>query len=195
MTDRLTTRRLTLDRVVPEDWAAYFPLFSAEATSRYSDLPPRPSAKRAQGFVNWMARVSAKGRGYGWMVRAAETGADVDAGAIIGCVRLNSIDRRNGVGVIGYEFAEAVWGRGIATEAVGAVVAAGHGAFELHRLEAWTSPGNGGSDRVLEKNGFLFEGVQREKLLIARERRDLRLFGRLASDAAAPTRADAGRPA
>lgn len=55
---------------------------------------------------------------------------------------------------IGYGFNPACWGRGYATEAVGALCAHLRAVPGVRRVVAWTAPGNPASARVLEKNGF-----------------------------------------
>lgn len=70
----------------------------------------------------------------------------------------------------------------LTTPCLRAVVHWGHRRFDINRIEAWTVPGNLGSDRVLEKAGFRLEGVQRQKAFFHDELRDCRLFGRLAAD-------------
>jgi [ribosomal protein S5]-alanine N-acetyltransferase len=176
MTYRLDTARLQLSGVRPEDWEAYYPIFSDPETSRYSNLPSRPTEKRARGFVNWMVRISQQGKGFGWMV------GDRDSGILLGCIRLNSIDKRTSIGVIGYEFGKPFWGQGYATEALAAVTKHCHQDMQLYRLEAWTVEGNPASDRVLIKAGYRYEGMQRKKMVIGQQRFDQRLFGRLADD-------------
>jgi ribosomal-protein-alanine N-acetyltransferase len=52
----------------------------------------------------------------------------------------------------------------------------------LNRIEAWTLPGNAGSDRVLEKAGFRYEGTLRQKAWFKGGYHDFRMFGRLAGD-------------
>jgi [ribosomal protein S5]-alanine N-acetyltransferase len=85
---------------------------------------------------------------------------------------------------LGYWIAVPFWGSGLATEAVGLVVPA---LFDrvplLHRLFAVVASNNPASTRVLERNGFVCEGVMRQhsmkdgvigdSLLYARLRRDL----------------------
>jgi RimJ/RimL family protein N-acetyltransferase len=44
-----------------------------------------------------------------------------------------------------------------------AVVSCSYEIFGLNRIAAWTLPGNGASDRVLEKGGFRCEGTLRQK--------------------------------
>ncbi|GAB1581522.1 GNAT family N-acetyltransferase [Phyllobacterium phragmitis] len=176
MTLDLETSRLQLLRVQPEDWEAYYPIFSAPETSQFSDLPRRPTEKRTRGFVNWIVRISQQSKGFGWMVR------DRGSGTLLGCIRLNSIDKQASAAAIGYEFGELYWGKGYATEALAAVTKHCHGAMRLYRLEARTVEGNPASDRVLAKAGYRHEGTQRKKMVIGKQRFDLRLFGRLADD-------------
>ncbi|TWT24096.1 GNAT family N-acetyltransferase [Planomicrobium sp. CPCC 101110] len=68
--------------------------------------------------------------------------------------------------LVGYSIDEAYVGRGIATEAVRLIVAFGFEQLRLHRLEAYVSPRNLGSIRVLQKSGFQNEGLLREFLHI-----------------------------
>ncbi|WP_286192783.1 GNAT family protein [Stappia sp. BW2] len=115
-------------------------------------------------------------KGYGWMVRESRTGA------IVGCIRLNSISRQASFAVVGYEYDKRYWGKGYATEALIAVTNHCHKNMLLYRLEAWTLAGNEASDRILQKAGFRLEGTQRQKMILRGQHFDQRLFGRLADD-------------
>lgn len=68
--------------------------------------------------------------------------------------------------LVGYSIDERSIGRGIATEAVEMVVAFGFEKLRLHRIEAYVSPRNTGSIRVLEKARFTNEGLLKEFLYI-----------------------------
>ena len=57
---------------------------------------------------------------------------------------------------VGYRLARASWGRGIAAEAAGRLIAHGFGARGLKRIVAVAAPGNLRSQRVLEKLGLSF---------------------------------------
>ena len=54
-------------------------------------------------------------------------------------------------------FEQALWGRGIASEALGLFLEEVRGRFGLERIGAFTFMENTGSIRVLEKNGFRLE--------------------------------------
>ena len=75
-------------------------------------------------------------------------------------VRLKD-DIETGTGEIGYWLGESYWGRGIATDAVRALVKYAVAEYRLHRLEAWVYAWNPASARVLEKCGFQREGTMR----------------------------------
>lgn len=60
---------------------------------------------------------------------------------------------------IGYWLGEEFWNRGIATEAVNAVTAYGFQTLEMVRIHAEVFMWNTASMRVLEKAGFVKEGV------------------------------------
>ena len=67
-------------------------------------------------------------------------------------------------GEIGYSTARRVWGQGITTEAVAAVVAEAFRAIpDLNRVGARADVRNGASRRVMEKVGMTREGVLRQK--------------------------------
>ena len=74
---------------------------------------------------------------------------------------------------IGYVIHPSYWGRGIATEAVDAVIRFGFQRLELNRIEARFMEGNTASRRVMEKNGMSFEGMMRQSMYIKGEYRNV----------------------
>jgi RimJ/RimL family protein N-acetyltransferase len=98
-------------------------------------------------------------------------------GAVIGGVRLTL--ERSGSGTLGYGIGTEHWGRGIATEAVREVVRYAFEELRLHRVQAWVFANNAASQRVLEKVGFSYEGVLREKVAWGDTRVDDKVFGLL----------------
>ena len=107
--------------------------------------------------------------------------AILDGDAIAGSINLFRIVRDGPQsGVIGYWIDRARNGRGLATGAVGEILAYAFDALDLHRVEAATLIDNVPSQRVLEKNTFERIGLARSYLRIAGEWRDFFLFQRLA---------------
>jgi len=101
---------------------------------------------------------------------------------LIGGVSLTNV--RRGVTqacTMGYWMGEPFAGQGYMTEAVRTLRPFVFSHLWLHRLEAACLPGNTGSIRVLEKNGFAHEGLARRYLKINGAWQDHFLFG-LVSD-------------
>ncbi len=59
---------------------------------------------------------------------------------------------------VGYWIGEPFWGRGIASDALAKAVDYAFGTLSIERIQATAFAGNVASTRVLEKNGFEFEG-------------------------------------
>lgn len=99
-------------------------------------------------------------------------------------LKIDPADRAHGNAAIGYAIGEAFRRRGIGRDAVGALLplAFGRGNFDLERLEAIAAVDNVASRRVLERNGFQFEGIRRGLLVIHGERVDHALYGLLRAD-------------
>lgn len=64
---------------------------------------------------------------------------------------------------VAYRLARSAWGRGLATEAAGALVVHGLRTLGLPRLVAVTYPQNLASQRVLDKIGFERRGLTEYK--------------------------------
>lgn len=75
----------------------------------------------------------------------------------------------NRQGEIGFGLARAWWGQGYGSELAAALLAAGFGQMNLHRLSARCSADNAASARVMEKAGMRREAVLRD-LVFARGR-------------------------
>lgn len=172
----LSTPRLVLRPVAAADLADIHGLLSIPEVTRHSNWPDGMDRDECARFIREWLELPASAKGCAWVIEAAE------AGGFVGCIRYNYITRPSNVGGIGYELHPAFWGRGLMTEAVHAVVAAGHDRLGANRVEAWTLPGNPASDRVLQKAGFLLEGTLRQIRWFKGRYHDLRWFGRVATD-------------
>lgn len=173
----LSTKRLTLRAPTMKDVSEFHELLTVPDVTRFSNWPDAPSKAQVERFLRWMSKVHTSGKGCAWIIEIA------GSKGIAGAIRFNSFERKWRCGEIGYELHPDHWGKGLMTEAVRAVVASGHQTFRLNRIDAWTLPGNGASDRVLEKSGFRHEGTLRQKAWFKSAFHDFRIFGRIAGDA------------
>lgn len=101
---------------------------------------------------------------------------------LIGAVGISASDPQSYVAELGYWLAPQYWGQGIMTEAVEVFVQ--YAFTDLHLLRLWTRvfEFNPGSQRVLEKNRFQLEGIQRQHLYRNGKFWDDYLYGLLKSD-------------
>ncbi|MCZ2260229.1 GNAT family N-acetyltransferase [Sporosarcina sp. G11-34] len=92
---------------------------------------------------------------------------EIGSGKLIGHISLYSIKRYPfSSGFVGYSINERTIGQGIGTEAVRLITKFAFEKVALHRLEAYVSPRNEGSVKVLEKSGYTQEGLLRQLLYI-----------------------------
>jgi RimJ/RimL family protein N-acetyltransferase len=172
----LSTPRLRLRALAEADAPTYRALLHLPEVTRFTNVVVAPDEATALKAVRNMIELFGTGTGCAWIIEEARSDA------FVGVIRFNYFIKPWRCGGIGYEAHPDFWGQGLMSEAVRAVVQCGHDRFDLNRIEAWTVPGNGGSDRVLEKAGFRLEGVQRQRGYFNDAFHDWRLFGRLASD-------------
>lgn len=106
-------------------------------------------------------------------------GIDLD-GEVIGVIGVvPKLDIFRHSAEIGYWLGEPFWGRGLATEAVRAIVDYSFDRLDLTRLFAWVFDTNRSSVRVLEKAGFRAEGTMRRGALKDGQLIDTHLYAKL----------------
>jgi [ribosomal protein S5]-alanine N-acetyltransferase len=107
------------------------------------------------------------------------------SGRVVGRITLNGIVRGPFQSCsVGYWVSVADNGRGYATAAVGDIVRVAFEELGLHRVQAETLLRNAGSQRVLERNGFVRFGMAPAYLKIAGSWQDHFLYQVLAADPA-----------
>jgi RimJ/RimL family protein N-acetyltransferase len=96
----------------------------------------------------------------------------------IGNIKLGPIHKRYKYADISYFIGNrSAWGKGYATEAIKLIVDFGFDVLSLHRLQAGIISGNDSSAKVLERNGFIKEGILKEKFLVDEAYRDHIVYG------------------
>lgn len=171
----LTDGVVVLDRLSPDDVAAHLAGEDDEHARRFGWFPERSTEATVKAAI---ARWEADWRDDG-DTRAFATRA-VDTGALVGGCQLRF--RGEGVMQISYWTFPRARGRGYARRAV---VLACTFAFEdlgIARVEAIAEPDNLASRRVLERAGFVEEGILRDRGSFADGRRDMVLYSFLPDD-------------
>ncbi|MDP3175823.1 MAG: GNAT family protein [Phenylobacterium sp.] len=151
------TPRLMLRPLESRDAAQLLALFADPAVTEFMDIAPMTDLAEAAGVVDWANDRRAHNAGVRWGVRMA--GEE----RLLGTCGFNLLELDRGRrGEVAYDLAPAHWGQGLASEALSAVIGFGAQRLGLHRLEAMVTPGNTRSVRLLERHGFVREGVLRD---------------------------------
>lgn len=166
----LTTERLTMRALREEDAAALHPAFADPDVMRWWSSGPHQSVSETIEYVVGNASSN------DWPTWAVTLGDDV----AIGWVVLSP--RRPGVAEIGYILRREHWRRGIAREAVSAVIDHGFATLELRRIYADTDPENAGSAGLLRDLGFTLEGRLRAEWETHIGIRDSLIWGLLSAE-------------
>ncbi|BCJ56325.1 N-acetyltransferase [Actinoplanes sp. NBRC 14428] len=178
----ITTGRLVLRRFRLEDAAALAAYRTDPAVARYQSWTSPYSLDKARYAVQTM--VAADPGQPGWFQYAVEHGTEQ---VLIGDVGVNLADNLRQA-EIGYTLAPRWQGHGYATEAVSAILDRLFGERGLHKVSAECDARNTASARLLERLGFVREGLRRQHTWIKHEWTDDLLYGLLATEWPRPGR-------
>lgn len=101
---------------------------------------------------------------------------------LVGTIGLKNINHRMLFGEIGYGVGEAFHGKGFGTAGLKLFAEKIFAETSLRRIIAYVAEGNSASRRILEKVGFIQEGILREHYLIQGKPVNEVLYGFLRSD-------------
>lgn len=172
----LSTARLKLRPLGPQDATPLFVMYSDAQFMRYWSFPVM---RRFEQAVDYVAR------------RVQGSGADIEivwaieleaTREVIGICSLFNLEMASTRAEIGFGLQNAFWGKGYMSEAARAVIDCAFDVLGLHRLEAETDPRNVASARVLERLGFVREGLLRERWIIDGEISNSVIYGLLRTD-------------
>lgn len=151
MTERLILRELTRD-----DTESVFAIRGDPEVTRLNTGKPYTQPQQAALLIDHINRDYREKLSIRWGICLREERR------VIGLCGYNFWLRSERRASVGYDLARAYWGRGIMSEALGAVVAFGFLRMGLTRIEADAHQDNFASMRVLEKVGFRRYGVEIE---------------------------------
>jgi ribosomal-protein-alanine N-acetyltransferase len=150
----LTTQRIVLRQAHASDAADVLVFRGDPAVQRYNG-PVFENEDEARDLIREIEDEYDGETGVGWAVTLKEEGR------VIGLFGYHNWDRFHRRSEIGYDLARAYWGRGIASEAMRAILTFGFQHMDLNRVEAHTIADNHESVRMLERLGFEREGTRR----------------------------------
>jgi ribosomal-protein-alanine N-acetyltransferase len=150
------SRRLRLVPVTPENASVLWSVLQEPDLREFQDLPELGAAQFQKVVAERPAVLepAAAGR-FEWIVYFKHFEDDRP----LGWVSLRMSDRAPAAAEIGYSIVRARRGRGIASEAVGALIDEGFTSAQLECVRAYCVPENTSSLAVLRRNGFESDGI------------------------------------
>jgi [ribosomal protein S5]-alanine N-acetyltransferase len=158
------------------DFEAFLALHADPVVMRYWSSPPVDDVDEARRRFESRRSDNAPDRQLSWVI------AGNDDDEMLGRADLFAIDVEQGRAETGYALAAAHWGRGHAREALQLLLGHAFGTLALRRVEADTDPRNRASCRLLERLGFVREGLLRQRWIVDGEVSDSALYGLLRED-------------
>lgn len=152
----LTTKRLILRQIVPEDAPELFFMRTDDRVMKYIERPRPKNIDETITFINTIADLRNKNEIITWGI------ALKNEPKLIGTVVLMNFKKEHYRAEFGYALHPDHWRKGIMNEVAEAVIAYAFNEIKLHSLEANINPGNTGSQKLLEKNGFVREAYYKE---------------------------------
>lgn len=153
----LRTPRFDLAPLQPRDAEDLLRAFSDAEVVRFMDIERHTDIAEARSVIEWTQNIRAAGTGVRWAIRARE-----DAGFVGTCGFNGLVWERGCRGEIGYDVVRRFWGARVMDEIMPALLGFGFRTLGLRRIEAMVTEGNQWSCRLLERHGFIREGVLRD---------------------------------
>lgn len=169
----LSTPRLTLRFLNEADIKAAYEIFSHVEVMRYWSYPAWTDPSQAR---EWLIHIQEDYRTGDALQLAIERNA---GHILIGTCTLFQFHVASRRAEMGYALGRPYWGSGYMQEALQALLRYAFQTLDLNRLEADIDPRNLASASVLERLGFVKEGLLRERWIVNEEISDTALYGLL----------------
>ncbi len=167
---RLETGRLVLRALVPGDAAAVFAHASDPEVARHVTWEVHRSMEDAEAFLELTIGRYESGDAPDWGLVYKGDGRLIGTSGFVGW------EREHARAEVGYVLNRGYWGRGLAAEALGAMISFGFRHMGLNRIEARCIAENSASARVMEKAGMTYEGTLRQREFVKGAYRDMKLY-------------------
>lgn len=155
MFPQLSTERLLLQQIMPEDQPFVFDGLSNPDVIRYYGVSYH-SYEATASQMDWYRNMLAVGSGIPWKIVGKQTGEKM------GVISVYFFKHEHRKAELGFWLLPQFWNKGFATEAINAVAHYWQTEKQIHRLEAFVEEGNESSSKVLTKAGFYYEGTMRD---------------------------------
>ena len=169
----LTTKRLHLREITPEDAPAIFSYFSNHEVTKYYGMEPLTTIEQAEHLVSHFSTIYAQNKGMRWAIELKEQSG------LIGTIGINLLSISHKRAEVGYELHPDYWGKGLVGEALEAVVQFAFEELQLNRIGATVFVENETSQHVLIRQGFEREGLLRQYIVQSGIAHDVYIYAKL----------------
>lgn len=154
----LKTARLELAEIGPQHQEDIYEIWSRDDVMQYYGSDKFTDPEQAAGIIRAFGEGFASGQAIRWGIVLKESGK------LIGTIGIHNWNKRVERAEIGYELHPDYWRKGLAKEAVYAVIDHSFNELGIKRMGALVFPENKVSAGMLQKMGFLKEGLLRAYL-------------------------------
>jgi Acetyltransferases, including N-acetylases of ribosomal proteins len=152
----INTERLNLIEIKQESSESIYKILSNLEVIKYDTWKQLTDTKQAEDKVKWFNEKFKQKQAIFWGISLK------NSPEIIGFCKCE-IEVPNVRADFGYDLSPEYWNKGIMTEALSAIIKFAFNTLDVNRIEATVSTENKASIRVLEKLGFVKEGILRER--------------------------------
>lgn len=174
--DDITSRRVHVRAVRESDLADLLQVNGDPEVTRFLPYATWTSLDDAAA---WLARMTSLGASGTSQQLAVVHNADA---VVIGTVLLFRFDEASARVELGYVLGRRWWGQGLMREALSALCTHAFTAMGIRRMEAEVHAGNGASQALLQRLGFVREGILRARWVSRGTAYDTHLYGCLATE-------------
>lgn len=168
--------RIRLRGFRDDDLQDFYAMHSDPVVNRYWSFPAWTDMSQARDYFASAIGGRDASRMLCWAI------AERDGDRLVGSTTLFAINRVQGRAEIGYALRASHWARGYAQEGLRMALDHAFDALALRRVEADIDPRNTGSCKLVERMGFVREGLLRDRWQVGGEVSDSAMYGLLATD-------------
>lgn len=164
----VTLRKISLEK----DYMNYFYYITAPSVTAYLSSEDTPEdAEKAKMELGYWARLSDYRHSFYWAIAIKETNK------IIGTCGFNYWNKAHNRTEISYDLDYNYWGKGIMTKSIKAISDFGLNVMKVQRIQATVATDNTPSIRVLEKSGYIREGIMKKFGMLQNKSKDFYMYG------------------
>ena len=172
----LETERLVLREITVEDAPSILNYLSDKEVMKYYGLEPFQTVKDAIDEISWYQSILSNKTGIRWGITVK---GQLE---VIGSCGFLNVDAQHARADIGFELNQTYWGQGIASETLKPIITYGFNQLQLQRIQALIEPANTASQMLVERHGFVREGLLRSYEYTCGKYDDLYMYSLLKRD-------------